>query len=192
MAAQRQEHLPLLLEAIEYETEQLGFSMASDRSFGSLLRSLAAAKPGGRLLELGTGTGLSAAWLLDGMDESAELITVENDSAAAAVASKYLGADPRVKIHVEDAVQLLEQVQGQKFDLIFADTWVGKFERLEEVLSLLSKGGLYIIDDLLPQPNWPEGHARKVSELEDILAQQGELFQVWLSWSTGIMIGTRK
>jgi predicted O-methyltransferase YrrM len=36
----------------------VGFTMASDAWTGALLRTLAAAKPGGSLLELGTGTGL--------------------------------------------------------------------------------------------------------------------------------------
>ena len=43
------------------DTEALGFVMASDPKVGALL---AASKPGGRLLELGTGTGHGTAWLL--------------------------------------------------------------------------------------------------------------------------------
>jgi len=39
--------------------------MPSDVMVGALLRLLAAAKPGGRMLELGTGTGLATAWVLD-------------------------------------------------------------------------------------------------------------------------------
>ena len=39
------------------DTEAMGFNMVSEPKVGSLLAVLAAAKPGGRLLELGTGTG---------------------------------------------------------------------------------------------------------------------------------------
>ncbi len=49
------------LEGIERDTENREFDMPSDRHTGSLLRTLAASKPDGRLLELGTGTGLSTA-----------------------------------------------------------------------------------------------------------------------------------
>src|SRR5262245_29889350 len=59
--------IPTAIEAIRQETEKLGFTMASEPKTGSLLRAMAAAKPGGRLLELGTGTGIGTAWLLSGM-----------------------------------------------------------------------------------------------------------------------------
>jgi predicted O-methyltransferase YrrM len=54
--------------------------MASEPLVGALLRSLAASKPGGRFLELGTGTGVATAWLLDGMDDRATLVSVDNDA----------------------------------------------------------------------------------------------------------------
>jgi len=71
--------LPSAHPAILLDTETLGFKMASEPQIGSLLRTLAASKPGGRLLELGTGTGVGTAWLLDGMDAAARLETVDND-----------------------------------------------------------------------------------------------------------------
>jgi len=52
---------PIALEAILHETIDIGFSMASESQTGSLLRTLVASKPGGRFLELGTGTGVATA-----------------------------------------------------------------------------------------------------------------------------------
>jgi predicted O-methyltransferase YrrM len=40
--------------------------MPSEPRTGAFLRELCAGKPGGNLLELGTGTGLATAWMLDG------------------------------------------------------------------------------------------------------------------------------
>jgi len=153
---------PAVLAAIELETTALGFQMAADRQTGSLLKTLAASKPAGAFLELGTGTGGSTAWILDGMDRNSMLITVDHDEAVISVAKRHLGHDPRVAFHTADGAAFLEFLQGQRFDFIFADTWPGKYEHLEEAFNLLAAGGLYIIDDMIPQPNWPQDHAPKV------------------------------
>ena len=55
---------PAALEAIERDTQALGFTLASTRATGLMLRALAASKPERRVLELGTGTGVATAWLL--------------------------------------------------------------------------------------------------------------------------------
>ena len=182
---------PAILKQIQEDTESLGFSMASDLLTGSLLRTLAATKPAGNLLELGTGTGVATAWLLDGMDQDSRLATVERDDTVVSVAKRYLGDDPRVTFHTTDAAAWLQGFAGPPFDLIFADTWAGKYTHLEDALRLLKIGGLYVIDDMLPQPNWPEGHAAKVSALIATLEDREDLILTKVNWSTGIIIGAR-
>lgn len=71
---------PPAYAAIISATMDTTFSMSSDVLTCSLLRTLAGAKPGGNFLELGTGTGLSTAWILDGMDKDAKLVTIDNAS----------------------------------------------------------------------------------------------------------------
>ena len=56
------------LAGIVADTAALSFTMMSEAKVGALLAVLAASKPGGRFLELGTGTGHGAGWLLAGMD----------------------------------------------------------------------------------------------------------------------------
>ena len=118
-------------------TRAHGFAMASDLQTGSLLRTLAASKPGGAFLELGTGTGLSAAWILSGMTESATLVSVDSAPAAQDIAREHLGSDARVTFHLGDGGAFIESVRGQLFDVIFADTWAGKYTHLSETLALL-------------------------------------------------------
>jgi predicted O-methyltransferase YrrM len=153
-----------------------------------MLRVLAASKPGGRLLELGTGTGLSTAWLLDGMDRDATLVSVDIDPGSQAVAREMLGADLRLEIVTADAAGFLRRQVGASYDLIFADAMPGKYELLDEALVLLRPGGLYVIDDMLPQANWPEGHAAKVPRLVADLADRTDLRLVSLAWSSGLVL----
>jgi predicted O-methyltransferase YrrM len=182
---------PVALTAILDGTTALAFPMPSEPRTGAMLRMLAATKPGGRLLELGTGTGLSAAWLLDGMDRHARLITVDIDPGSQAVARGILGGDPRLEIVTEDAAVFLRRQAAASFDLIFADAMPGKYELLDEALALLRPGGVYIVDDMMPQANWPEDHARKVPRLVDDLVVRPGLRIVELAWSSGLVVAAR-
>lgn len=184
--------LPKRIPAIELDTLGSGFSMASDHQTGSLLRTLVATKRGGRVLELGTGTGLSTCWMLDGMDAEASLTTVDIDLTFVGVAQKHLSGDDRVKFHVRDGSDFLRGEAGKKYDFIFADTWPGKYWDLDLALGLLEVGGLYVIDDMLPQENWPEDHPSKVSALLEVLEGRDDLVITKLAWSTGIVIATKK
>jgi predicted O-methyltransferase YrrM len=93
---------PPLLDAILEGTKTLGFSMVSEPRTGAMLRVLASSKPGGRFLELGSGTGISTAWLLDGMSIKARLTTVDNHARVQSVARNILGHDPRLEIVTAD------------------------------------------------------------------------------------------
>src|SRR5450432_489320 len=128
-----------------------GFTMASDVLTCSLLRTLAASKPAGKFLELGTGTGLSTSWILDGMDKESTLISIDNDPLFLEIAKSKLEVDNRLDLVLTDGDKWVIENKNKKFDYIFADTWHGKYLLLDEVLSMLNKGGLYIIDDMLPQ-----------------------------------------
>lgn len=171
----------------------MAFDMVSEPQVATLLQILVASKPGGHFLELGTGTGFATAWLLNGMDQNARLISVENDPVVAAIAQKYLSPDPRLSLHIEDAGEFIsaQTRRNQLFDLIFADTWAGKFTHLEATLALLKPGGFYGVDDLLPQANWPDHHEAKVATLVADLEHRTDLLITKLAWASGLMIGTK-
>ncbi len=183
---------PQPLDAIMRDTEGIGFSMGSEPLTGTVLRALAASKPGGRLLELGTGTGIGTAWLLAGMDESSRLESVDTDPAAQEIARRHLGDDRRITFHLKDAATFLEEPHPHGFDLIFADAWPGKFPQRDLALSHLRLGGIYVIDDLLAQPDWPEGHGERVTELIVDLESRPEFLTVKLAWASGLMIAVRR
>jgi predicted O-methyltransferase YrrM len=183
--------IPPSVTAILSDTKALDFNMVSESKVGSLLAALAATKPGGRFLELGTGTGHGTAWLLSGMDATSRIESVDTDATFVAVAERHLGSDPRVSFRVMDGAEFIRQAPRGQFDFIYADAWPGKFTHLDEALALLRAGGMYVIDDLLPQPNWPEGHAPKVPLLIELLEQRRGFVTVKLAWASGLMIVVR-
>jgi predicted O-methyltransferase YrrM len=165
--------------------------MISEPQVGSLLAALAASKPGGRFLELGTGTGHGTAWLLTGMDAAARLDTIDTDATVVAIARRHLGSDGRVTFHIGDGADFIRQAPRAQFDFIYADAWPGKFSHLEEALALLREGGIYLIDDLLPQPDWPAGHAPKVPALIESIERLPGFVTVRLAWASGLMLAVR-
>lgn len=182
---------PAQLPLIKEKTRALGFDMACEDNVGAVLRVLAASKKGGRLLELGTGTGVGTAWLLDGMDVASRLVTVDISAEFQRVAREVLASDARLEIVTCDAAEFLDAHPAACFDLVFADAMPGKFLHLEEALALVRSGGFYIVDDLLPQKNWPADHASKVHELIGKLSGLTQFRSVSLSWSSGVMVLTR-
>jgi len=183
---------PACLKQIEARSKHLDFGMASDPRTCALLAALAASKPGGHFLELGTGTGIATAWLLSGMDHASTLISVDVHSEFQAVARSVLGHDSRLTLVLEDGIQYLNKQPPRSFDFIFADAMPGKYESLDQALALVKPGGFYVIDDMLPQPNWPDGHGAMAAALVQRLSSETEFQVAPLSWSTGIILLVRR
>jgi predicted O-methyltransferase YrrM len=183
---------PAAWREIDLRSRTLGFDMPSEPNTGAMLSLLAASKPDGRLLELGTGTGLATAWLLAGMGAGATLVSVDSDPAVQAVARDVLGDDPRVRFVIADGLAYIRDQPAAAFDLIFADAWPGKYEGLDETLALLRPGGLYVVDDMLRQPNWPQDHQPRVDALAARLKSHPDLMTVVLGWASGLVIAARR
>ena len=113
------------------------------------------------------------------------------DKSLLAVLKRHLGEDPRLTVVCADGDEFLQSLRGKQFDFIFADTWSGKYRLLGETLDLLAPSGLYVVDDMLSQPNWPEGHADKVANLVATLEQLKEFHVTKLSWASGVILATK-
>ncbi len=182
---------PAVLTAIDEASAAAGFGQPSDDLTGAFLRALVASKPGGRLLELGTGAGRATAWMLAGMDATATLLSVELDETLYDIAHSLL-TDSRLTLRCDRGETVIDSLPVASFDLIFADTWPGKYHHLAETLALVKPGGFYLIDDMLPQPNWPDGHAEKAVALVQTLEQDTRFSLVKLNWATGLLLLTRR
>jgi hypothetical protein len=68
----------------------------------------------------------------------------------------------------------------------------GKYDLFDETINMLSNHGYYIIDDMLPQPNWPQGHDERVHNFIKRIEERDDLLATKLNWSTGIMIVVKK
>lgn len=69
---------------------------------------------------------------------------------------------------------------------------MNKYLLLNEVLDMLNKGGFYIVDDMLPQSNWPEGHQEKAVKFIKYLESRSDLALTKQTWSTGMIVAVKK
>lgn len=184
--------IPAIHSKIEAKSKEIGFTMPSDLFIGTLLKTLISSKPKSRILELGTGIGLSLSWMVEGLDKDSKLITVDNDPELTSIARGFFDTDPRLEIICADGSEWIKKYSGDQFDLIFADAWPGKYSEIEEILDLVKIGGFYVIDDMTAQPNWPEGHQDNVNELVSYLEGRSDFSLTKMEWSTGVIIMSRK
>ncbi|OLE22524.1 MAG: hypothetical protein AUG49_18865 [Catenulispora sp. 13_1_20CM_3_70_7] len=185
--------LPTLVAELTGLAARSGFEMSCEPRTGALLRVLAAAKPGGRFLELGTGLGVGAAWMLAGMDAGAHLTTVEGDANTYNTLTGILTDARLMRVNADADAYLKTLGDGEVFDLAFVDCRPGKFVELDLLLDHLAPGGVYVVDDLLPQPTWPDDHQERV---DGFLARWPFLgdnlrAQMLMDWASGLAIGVK-
>lgn len=154
--------LPKHYKSIQQKSRDLNFGQISEDEVGILLRLLVSSKPFATVLELGTGTGMGLAWLAEGLHPKGNLVTVEKDKTLLEVANSLFKEDNRIEFVNLDASEWIEKNKEARFDLVFAETWAGKFTDLEAVLKMVKPNGFYLIDDLNYQAHWPGYHQKKV------------------------------
>jgi predicted O-methyltransferase YrrM len=116
-----------------------------------LLEALAASRPSGRCLEVGTAIGYGTLALARGAREG-RVVTIDRNPARLALAREYLeraGVLARVELLEGEALALAQQVPGP-FDLVYLDGDKGDYRRaLDLLLPKMIVGGMVVVDNLL-------------------------------------------
>jgi caffeoyl-CoA O-methyltransferase len=146
--------VPHLLQRLEKETLETMKSpqMLSGRTEGQLLRLLVRAAGAKRVLEVGTFTGYSALMMASALPPEGELITLEKDPRAEAVARRYFAESehgPKIRLLMGPALEALASLAGP-FDFAFLDADKENYPRYyERILELLRPGGILAVDNVL-------------------------------------------
>lgn len=185
--------MPELAQAAVDRARAAGFAYSSDPEVGLLLVTLSAGVPiGGRILEIGTGTGVGLAWLVDGLRGRTDVAvtSVEIDPVVAAVAAD-LDWPPYVELITGDVLPLLTE-QPETFDLIFADAPGGKWTNLDATIHALQPPGRLLVDDMTP-PRWlDEQHRDATASVRTELERHEQLVSVEMRVGTGVILSTKR
>jgi predicted O-methyltransferase YrrM len=146
--------------------ERTGFARSCSPEMGRLLQMLAGQRGLERVGEIGTGCAVGSAWILSALDPDVSFVTVELDEERATAAAGLLAEDENARVLLGD---WREVMPGEApFDFLFVDGGKAKYE--EEVVGLLSPGGMLVLDDLTPGYADPDpvrelwlGHRRLVA-----------------------------
>lgn len=103
-----------------------------------------------------------------------------------------LRSDSRLTLVIEDGLAFLKKQSAASFDFVFADAVPGKYEGLEEALRVIGPGSFDVMDDMLPQANWPEGHAEKIPVLLNALASREDFRLVSIAWASGLSVAVKR
>jgi predicted O-methyltransferase YrrM len=143
---------PLVEEALAL-TGRLGFGRSCSPEVGRLLHVLAASRGRDRVAEIGTGTGVGAAWIVSALPPATPFFTAELDPDRARAVRELFAADVNVHVLEGDWRELLPP--QAPFDLVFFDAakQLRPREDGELAAGLLAPGGIAVLDDLTP------GHA---------------------------------
>ena len=105
------------------------------------------------VLEIGTFTGLSALSMALALPDDGKLIVLDKNEETSKVAKDFFKKANQVnKIQtiVKPALVSLEELKNSKFDMVFIDADKMNYKKYyEKSLSLMDKGGLIIIDNVL-------------------------------------------
>jgi predicted O-methyltransferase YrrM len=120
---------------------------------GAWLRWFAGVRPARDVVELGSGIGYSALWLLAGMHHRGMLTTIEVDADRQARAQRVLGRaghGQRVRSILGAALTVLPKLADHAYDLVFIDATPSEYpDYLRHATRLLRPGGLLIADHVM-------------------------------------------
>ena len=105
------------------------------------------------VLEIGTFTGLSALTISLALPDNGKLIALDKNEETNKIASDFFkkaNQDHKIQTIINPALETLDKLINQKFDMVFIDADKLNYKKYyEKSLELLSKGGLIIIDNVL-------------------------------------------
>ena len=105
------------------------------------------------VLEIGTFTGLSALSIALALPDDGKLTALDKDKETNKIAVSFFkkaNLDNKIQTIVKPALDSLDELKNSKFDMVFIDADKMNYkEYYERSLSLLNKGGLIIVDNVL-------------------------------------------
>lgn len=169
---------------------------------GSVLRTFAAAVDAKNVVEIGTGAGVSALWLLEGMNDEGVLTSVDNEAEHQLIAKDAIsqaGISPnRVRLINGQPQDVLDRLTESAYDIVFiSGKPLALTGHIERSMALLRPGGLLIIDralwnDKVPDATQSDNDTVAMRGVVESMATNEELIGALIPMGGGLLVGVKK
>lgn len=169
---------------------------------GAALRLLAAATRAANVVEVGTGAGVSGLYLMEGMVEGGQFISIdiegENQRAAKEAYTEAGIAPTRYRLINGSATDVLPRMRDEAYDLVFVDadkTAYGVY--FEQALRMLRPGGVMAFDnalwhDRVADQSQRDSETTTVRELGRTIRSDDRLIPALLPVGDGLLVAARR
>ncbi len=169
---------------------------------GAVLRTFAAAIDAKNVVEIGTGAGVSALWLLEGMNPDGILTSVDNEAEHQLIAKDAIaqaGISPnRVRLIHGNPQEVLGRLTEAAYDIVLISCRPLELQsHVDRAMKLLSPSGLLIIDrallnDKLADPNQTDAETTAARGVIESLASNEDLIGALLPVGGGLLVAVKK
>jgi len=169
---------------------------------GAALRFLAAAVDARAVVEIGTGTGVSGIWLLQGMRPDGVLTSVDIEAEHQRLAREAFSeagiAHNRTRLIAGAALDVLPRLADGGYDLVFADGDKKEYaDYLEQAIRLLRPGGIVAFDnalwhDRVADPAQRDPETVSIRELGKAVREDERLVPAMLPVGDGLLVGVKR
>ena len=149
------------------------------------------------VLEIGTFTGLSALTISLALPEDGKLIALDKNEETNKVAIDFFkkaNQEHKIKTLIKPALESLDEIKNEKFDLVFIDAdKMNYIKYYERSLELLNKDGLIIIDNVLwygevIYANNTDKYTKNIKEFNDHISKDTRVEKLIIPLGDGMTV----
>jgi predicted O-methyltransferase YrrM len=169
---------------------------------GAALRVLAAATGARSIVEVGTGAGVSGLYLLDGMADDGQLVSIdiesENQRAAKEAFTEAGIAPSRYRLINGSAADVLPRMRDDTYDLVFVDADKSAYSvYYEQAVRMLRSGGIVAFDNVLwhdrvADPSQRDTETLVLRELGKAVREDSRLVCALLPVGDGLLVAAKR
>ena len=150
-----------------------------------------------KVLEIGTFTGLSTLSMALALSDDSKIIALDKNEETNKVAINFFkkaNQEHKIKTLIKPALESLDEIKNEKFDLVFIDADKMNYLKYYEIsLDILNKEGLVIIDNVLwhgevVKKDINDKYTKSIRDLNHFISKDKRIEKVMVPFGDGMTV----